>query len=170
MLVWIHWLDVMTPMGGDLQHDLRTQFLCLVTSINTWRLMFFAWSLKSSMPFSGYVNTERERESRSLWIQLSRFRIILEGCGFTGSLCHSLCLLLIAFSSALVMRLPCHTSLAPATSCLPSLHAWTWACLLPTAWHFHSLLALFRSRSRARPLWKSPNHLLMEWWMRYGSI
>lgn len=33
--------------------------------INTWWFKFFAWSLRSSVPFSGYVNTEETRGSRS---------------------------------------------------------------------------------------------------------
>jgi hypothetical protein len=35
-----------------------------VTSRDTWWFVFFAWSLKSSLPFSGYVNTGEKKENR----------------------------------------------------------------------------------------------------------
>lgn len=55
-------------MGGDLQNDLRTlSGLFSKTSMNTWWFMFFAWSLKSSVPFSGYVNTEGDKKKQALY-------------------------------------------------------------------------------------------------------
>lgn len=58
----------MTHFGGDLQNNLRT--LSGQSSemyMNTWWFMFFAWSLKSSVPFSGYVNTERDHKKEEIY-------------------------------------------------------------------------------------------------------
>lgn len=58
----------MTHLGGDLQYDLRTlSGQSSVTSTNTWWFMFFAWSLKLSVPFSGYVNTEGDKNKQELY-------------------------------------------------------------------------------------------------------
>ena len=58
----------MTHLGGDPQNNLRTlSGQSSEMSINTWWFMFFAWSLKSSVPFSGYVNTERDQKKEEIY-------------------------------------------------------------------------------------------------------
>ena len=58
----------MTHFGGDLQNNLRTlSGQSSEMSMNTWWFMFFAWSLKSSVPFSGYVNTERDHKKEEIY-------------------------------------------------------------------------------------------------------
>lgn len=43
-------------------------------TISTWWFTSFAWSRTSSVPFSGYVNTEGDRESRSVMNPVTMLR------------------------------------------------------------------------------------------------
>ena len=83
----------MTHLGGDLQNNLKTlSGLSSEMSVNTWWFMFFSWSLKSSVPFSGYVNTERDQKKQEFYessFMSPHFGNMLERRSFIYSLHHS---------------------------------------------------------------------------------
>lgn len=79
----------MTPLDGGLIQGLLSSLL-FVTSIDTWWLMFFAWSLKSSVPFSGYVNTAGDKRKQVL--QESNSHALEAGLNPQPLLQHSLLL------------------------------------------------------------------------------
>ena len=101
----------MTHLGGDLQNNLKTlSGLSSEMSVNTWWFMFFAWSLKSSVPFSGYVNTERDQEKQEFYessFMSPCFGNMLERRSFIYSLHHSFSSVSPRLSPSSAIQLAC---------------------------------------------------------------
>lgn len=141
--------------------------VAFATSINTWWFMFFAWSLKLSVPFSGYVNTEEKRGSGSFMDPVTMFwnhdwkLWFLTPCNrayFTpafsmfsvAQLAH--CLLGASLT-------PCAGSAPPALHTHTLAHASSWHILL-LAWQLH----VYNWVSLGSALLMNRNHTLKMCW------